>query len=230
MSKKRPLIDPKKLERFHSITNFTPVRRFEHSELVPILNRILPKNNDEQFRTSLTNYLIIRTISMFENYMSNKAQQLVDKADLDITTLFKEEIVIPTSLFNVVKEQVTKGKIVGMSYNFANLDDVNEVFSKLLNINYFDEVLQRHNNEDQMNETFRYFDGAIEICKNWKNVKKMFELRNDIVHGMAYPKLSNRVILSFVDSLMVFMDYGTTLIQPESQFVQNLIKNRTQSS
>ena len=226
MSKKRPFIDPKKLQRFHSITDFNPVRCFEHLELEPILNRILHENKNEQFRMSLTNYLIIRTISMFENYMSNKAQQLVDKADLDITILFKEEIVIPTSLFNLVKEHVTKGKIVGMSYNFANLDEVNEVFSKLLNINYFDAILQKHRNEDEMNETFRYFDRAIEICKNWKNVKKMFELRTDIVHSMAYPKLSNRAIISFVDSLMVFMDYGTNFIEPKSQFVQNLIRNR----
>lgn len=117
---------------------------------------------------SLSNYFIIKVISLIESYCKSKVEFLIDEQGLVYDEL-KLSISLPD--LNKIKNsgEITPGKIVTSELNFQDPTVINMVFSKLLQINDFFFELTRKPHSDFM--------------KDWqKEYRELLDLRNKIVH------------------------------------------------
>jgi hypothetical protein len=92
----------------------------------------------ETIKQSLRKYLISLLISVLEYFFKNEARLVVDNNDLDTSRIFEGKISFTvTDLDQLLKDKMlAKGSIVASSFNFMNLDEIDGLFSDLLQINF----------------------------------------------------------------------------------------------
>jgi hypothetical protein len=177
--KKKPIIDHRKIRGSENYS-FRQIKEFYRSEIEPIIKMLPDTQLTESFKQSLKKYLIISLISSLEHFFRSEAKHVVDKNDKDITSLFSGQMSFSVSqLDKMLKDRIlTKGNIVASSYNFANLDDMNNVFSKLLNLDFLDYV-HKLNDIDQT----RYPKKFLKLCSMLFNTFRILKmpLKNTIV-------------------------------------------------
>lgn len=169
--------------------------------MMPILNKIGDSNFDERLKKPLVKYLIITNVSVIEDFASNLAGRIIDENDLDVDELIPDE-----AMPFIQNKSLTKGQVVAISYSFANLAQMDFVYSKMLGFSFLDYIL-RVSKEDP----YREIKGATILHKNWKHFEQMFEIRNDIVHAMKDPCFSERGIISLCENTISFMDIASAL-------------------
>jgi hypothetical protein len=150
-----------------------------------------------------------------EYFFKSQAKQYVDKYDIDIGALgFQGELCFSVPhLDQMFKEKyLTKGNIVVSSFNFLNLEEVNRLFSKMLNIDFFDYILKLNNANK-----YRYVFKGRPIPIDYGKITRAFELRHKIVHELCDADLSDWQIICLWDNAMNIMDVGTSLFIPELQ-------------
>ena len=184
------------MEAIHHGPTWIPVRKFYFAEVHPILREIKSRKKNDIIRVSLTNYLIIRLVSSFECYLINRAQRYVEAYNTDLSILFDE----------VRDDRKPKGKIVASSFNYANLNDVNYVFSKLLNMDFLSEVKKW----SEINFRDYYYESehilwASPLHRNWNNFIQIFELRDQIVHKMKKFVLHYKEIRNLAENILDFL-------------------------
>ena len=137
---------------------------------------------DEYTYHSLSNYMVIRLVSAVEYYFQNRARELIDKNNMDVSGIFeKDEIIISLNeLDEIPRGNITKGRIVSYAINFQNFDEVNRVFSKLLQVkNFENEIRKQHH-------TFVYSAwGKVGISFNFDKILELINIRHKIVHEMT---------------------------------------------
>ena len=101
---------------------------------------------------------------------------------------------------------LTKGNIVASNFSFGNLDDINHVFSKLMGLDFIDYV---HKLND-INQT-RYIQKGHPIPIDYGKLEGAYHMRNEIVHELKNPKISNWGILSLWDNIMNIMDISVAV-------------------
>jgi hypothetical protein len=211
-ARRTPRLDPKKFSGVKRTKSWSDIRHFFESQIEPSLEKLYDRKFDDRIKPCLKNYLITSLVSVMEYFFKNEARRVVDEYDMDIARLFKGEVTIPFSnLEYLIKEgSITKGNVIASSFNFANLNDLNELFSKLLNLNFFDYVRKL----DRSDRSRYVFDGhPIDI--DYKKLKEAFELRHQVVHEMKQVELSNWQLVCRWDNAMNIMDAAGAMFIPE---------------
>lgn len=210
-----PELQPNKYGATPKGNTFRFVRQFLDNQIEPSFTKLYDENFDEKLKLALRNYLIISLVSTMEYFFRNEARRIVDKYDKDIRPLFPGQILpIPiSSLDQLIREKsITKGNIVASSFNFVSLDDINKLFSRLLELDFFDYVrkLERSNPSRYV---FRGHGPPIDI--DIKKLLEAFSLRHQVVHEMRQVEISNWQLVSRWDNAMNIMDAAVAMFDPK---------------
>jgi hypothetical protein len=130
--KKKPIIDTRKIRGSES-HSYNRIKNFYSAEIEPIIKMLPDKKLDESFRQTLKKYLIISLFTCMEHYFRSEGKYVVDNNNMAIEGLFSSNISFSLSELNqLLKEgSLTNGNIVASSFNFADLNQINYVVSKL---------------------------------------------------------------------------------------------------
>ena len=101
---------------------------------------------DYQIKNQLKKYLIVELVSVFEYYFKNMTAYYVDHNKVDLSILFEDTITFKLSELDsmLADSASTRGDIIVSSLKFGDLDEVNSIVSKLLDIDLF-EYLYKEN-------------------------------------------------------------------------------------
>lgn len=178
-----------------------------NTQMVPILQALESGQGKEKLEPVLKNYLVINMVSTVETVLWNLAVYNIDKHNPDVSRVLKGDITIPVeALEKIAKGRVTKGKIVAANFNFANPHDMDEFFTNLLKLRFF-ETIKVMDKEDP----FNWIERARSLDVNWDNFIEMFELRNRVVHDREMVKLSPSQLGSLVNCTMNLLEAGTVV-------------------
>lgn len=194
MSKKRGKFSEQNKKAIYEGKEYPRIRGFSNHEVKPLLREIQRTTNDS-VRKALTNYLIIRTVTIFETYLITEAYKLSKKNKKNAQQLFSD-----------IKVGVPLHDQVISAFSFTNLNDVNYVFSTLLDLEFLQEIKQ---------ESIRYEpdyfleDAHIKrtkpLHKNWDFVCSIFQLRHDIVHHNKLVELKYSEIRNLIGGVLQFL-------------------------
>ncbi len=147
-------------------------------EMKPILSALEDVNIPLDVKACLRNYLIITLVSTMENYLRAVAIRNIDDRNVDISKVVGGEITIPLTAFDsITRHQLTKGSLVASNFSFARPNQINDFFSKTLNLDFFALIKEL----DRL-DPYNYFHYAASLNRNWIKFMEMFDLRDRLVH------------------------------------------------
>jgi hypothetical protein len=201
------------MKRFHyGRDEWQRVNRTFKNEIEPIVKTIENPRSIARVRRPLGNYLVIRLVSMTDYYFSNIVRRLVDERNLDTSRIIDKK-----SLEEVVKKgKYSAGQLVGTNYNYANYDDIQKVFSELIDLDFLGTI-----RELERTDPYKYVKRAISLDNNWREFKQMFDLRDDIAHEMKDTGLSQRKLVSLADNTMNFLDAASWICHQDFMKYEN---------
>lgn len=174
---------------------YTKLRRFSETEAKPILEEIKKRRKNDKIRIHLANYLIVRSVTMFEIFLLNQA--------------YRKSMKNPRAkkLFSHIQTNATIAEQVISSFSFMNLDDVNDVFSVLLNIDDYLEEIKKESIKyaDSYSYEYAHIRYTNLLHKNWNVFLKVFELRHDIIHHNKHYVFNYFEIRNFVGMVIQFL-------------------------
>jgi hypothetical protein len=183
---------------------------YDH-EMKPILTALEDKRVAKDIKNCLKNYLVVSLVSSLEVHFRDVARKNIAKWKMDIAKVVEGEITIPLSAFEFIsKGNLTKGSLVESNFNYADPDQINDFFSKMLNLNCF-ETIKELDRLDSSNYVYR----AASLNRNWKSFIQMFELRNRLVHGKRAIRLSSKQLKSLCNCTMNFLDASQIVCNKE---------------
>ena len=155
MGRRTPRYDPKKTGGFSDAQPYKTIRRLYETEVEPIIQLLGKDTITETIKQSLRKYLISLLISALEYFFKNEARLIVDNNDLDTSRIFEGKISFTvTDLDQLLKDKMlTKGSIVASNFNFMNLDEIDGLFSDLLQMKFL-QYVQMLNDVDQTRQVF----------------------------------------------------------------------------
>lgn len=162
---------------------------------MPLLQEIKKRRRGDVLRKSLINYLIIRAVTIFEIFLINEAHRLAKKNKKRTKKLFSD-----------IKTNYTLEDQLISSYSFTKLEDIDHVFSTLLDNSYLSEI-----KKESIKYALDYYleDAHIRyttpLHKNWDNVCKIFDFRPDIVHHNRLVDLQYHEIRNLVGGIIQFL-------------------------
>ena len=182
----------------HSRLYHPVVRRFSEREVQPILKEIQRRNNlNDPIRIGLVNYLVLRSVSVFEHYFRSLVKRYADNVKNNVRL---------KDFFENPGNEKSKGGLIISNFNFMDMQSVNFVMSKLFKTNFLQEI---------KNESVRYApDYSLEYAqikftkplnKNWKIFLNTFEKRNSIAHENKLFNMKYSEIRNFVGNTIQFM-------------------------
>jgi len=194
-NKKRGAYDKKKTDILTQDPLWPIVRRFAASEVHPLLKQIKNNEVDDKTRKVFINYLIVRTVSIFEIFLMNQAHRLAKKDKRKTRKLFSE---IKTNAS--IEDQVIS------AFSYMKLENINQVFSALLDMDFLSKIKKE---SVEYAPNYQYEVEQIPytkpLHKNWDSVSKIIELRHDIVHHNKLVDLKYGEIKNLIGSLLQFM-------------------------
>lgn len=143
---------------------------------------------------------------MIEYFFSNIVRRMVDERKLDVSKFFDDK-----SLEEKMKEGRTADQIAVSTFDYANYDQIQYSVSGLLDLDDFFGTVRALDKGDP----YKYVIGAILLEKNFEESKAMFDLGNDIVHGMKDANLSSRKLSSLADNTMNVLDAASWICHPK---------------
>ncbi len=168
-------------------------KKFE--EIKPLLIEIqCIKKEDEDLQKALIEYVIIKTVTIFEVFFKALA--------------FKVGSSLGENLDNILKGNLEDGgNALAQSFNHANPNLVKNIYSELVGIdimkesmNYFDNF----NNEGIEHE--KYHIRHIPLLRNnWNNFERIFIYRNKIVHENFSPIIKYSELRKMIGSVFDVM-------------------------
>ncbi len=192
--KKNGFVSEQKTKARSDKTPFTHIKKFVPREIKPILSEIKSRKKGDPIRTGLINYLIIRSVSIMEYYLLNECAQFSDK--------FKDKA---SELFKSVRFDKSLGDQVISNYSFSNVEQFDDVFSTLLDINFLEEV--KKTSEEYYSYYYleeEHIPNTRVLHKNWENFLKIFEMRHEIIHHNKLYNLKYSEIRDFVGQSIQF--------------------------
>jgi hypothetical protein len=213
---------------FRDIPKGTPWQHGNHlfdEKIRPLVTLLQNGNLNDNQRTELTNYVIIRLVSIMEDFFRALIKRAFDELDLPLSVIIKGNISIRVGLSDEIFSNKNigtpkKGQILANEFNFAKYEDINKVFTEILNSNLKFKVLGMKFfsaiKKLGWYDPLQIFEVARPMQENWDNFKNIFFPRNEIVHHMVDANLSIDEILSLCDNTLNMMDaasYITMLTQ-----------------
>jgi len=120
MSKKNKIkIDRKKLDKLYQISSDVFEKKM-NEEFKPIIDALKDKKLNAKLERHLKNYLIIRLVTFAESFFENKAKEIIDKYDLDISSLLTVAGIADLEA-SLKKTNRTKGELIASNFTFQNI-------------------------------------------------------------------------------------------------------------
>jgi hypothetical protein len=202
-----PKSPPSRIKKFHESNNpFREVNQLFRNEIIGLINMLSDTSLSESIRLAIRKYLTITIFATLDFYFRNSARHLIDKNNLNVCSLFPAKSI--QKLERLITENgTTKGNIVISTYRFVDLDEIDFVFSNLLNMNSFLDYLIKLNDIDQ---TRWVLDGhALPI--DYQGMTKAYKLRNEIAHEVKEVKVSKSRVIALWDNFMNIMDIAQSV-------------------
>lgn len=146
------------------------------SDLFSILILLRKPQNEDEIK-HLTNYFIIRLITILESYFSNWLVKLVDVYDLPYKQLYKKDI--QKKVKEIKKKYASDpsvGKVVTSTVNFQDWKDVNKIFSSIITPDFLKTVrcppMKYHKKNKYM--------------ENYDRFVRLFQDRHELVHNYSF--------------------------------------------
>lgn len=195
VNKKRGIFDKRKKNALFNGRLYPRLVRYTSREITPILKEIKLRKKNDKVRIALSNYLIVKAVSVFENFLLNQAYRLSKRNSRS------------KKLFSQIQTNATISDQIISSFSFMNLDDVNHVFSVLLDV---DDYLEEIKSESvRYADSYQYEYAHIKYTnpfhKNWNIFLKVFEIRHDIVHHNRQHVFDYSQIRNFVGTINQFL-------------------------
>lgn len=192
---KRGTFSERKLHAIKEGVLYPRLKTFAMGEAQPLLREIKNRKQGDKVRKALVNYLITRTVTIFEIYLLNEAHRL-SKKDQEKTK----------KLFTDIKTNFSLEDQLVSTYSFTKLEDIDHVFSILLDKQYLTEIKKE---SIEYAPNYCYEDVHIKrtnpLHKNWDYVCKIFELRHDIVHHNKLVDLKYSDIRNLIGGIIQFL-------------------------
>jgi hypothetical protein len=184
---------------------------------------------DYQIKNQLKKYLIVELVSVFEYYFKNMTAYFVDHNKVDLSILFEDTITFKLSELDSMLADTasTRGDIIVSSLKFGDLDEVNSIVSKLLDIDLFEYLFK----ENKGNKYKMMVKGP-PIDINYKNLYEAFELRHKVVHELGFVGYNYTKIVNLWDNVMNMFDIANTIFMIPSllkEFRQVYGRNKNDS-
>jgi hypothetical protein len=168
----------------------------------------------------LTNYIIIRNVSALEYYFRQVVSTYIDSNDdLDLSKFFSDPHEFENKRKQVNQqrrekglEERSKGQFFESHFYFGDPEEVNDIFSRILGLKFFDTV-KRINRYPLRNP----WPGSIGFVRNWKKFTAMFKWRNDIAHSMGFVQLTKDKLRSLCSNTINFMEQTSVLFDPPTR-------------
>ena len=157
-------------------------------ELNSIIDGVKNSKFEDGISKSLTNYVIIRSISLIEHFCRNLTREAIDEYDFEPDEIFENnEVLVNISDLKKIKEneQLSLGRIISNHINFQDWDNIHNTFSTLLKGKDF---------RDRLKELGKKATGSVYGIKlelDLNVIYELFELRHNIVHKMSEKKIVN---------------------------------------
>lgn len=199
MGKNTPIVNLKKIMDIDEVkTDIGGISDLFKDQLDPVYNEII-KSTDPELRKLLINYFLIRFVSVIENFCKNKVIFIIDENNLNVNSLFsRNEMTINIEIINEIKKkEFTKGRLTAINFNFQNPDDINYVFSRLFNINFFETIfgyVEIKENKEKIKKNDEVLLELKKLIHEWDEFLELFDIRNQIVHSLKsidYKKFNN---------------------------------------
>lgn len=163
---------------------FKKATLYIEDDTVQEISVILDRDWDElegELYHGLFNYVVIRLVSAIENYFKNRARELIDNDERDVSGIFeKNEIIIYLhELDDIPSGNITKGQIVSYGVNFQKFSEINRVFTKLLELENFENEVRK------ANTAFVFSPNQEQIIFNLDKILELIDSRHKIVHEMT---------------------------------------------
>ncbi|MHA7734255.1 hypothetical protein [Nitrosopumilus sp. S6] len=195
MKPKRSSYSQRKAKARITDTPFRRIRYFKRIEIDPMLSEIKKRRKGDPIRKSLCNFIIIRTISIFEFYMLNEIGRLADKDKTTASEFFKD-----------VRIDVPISHQLASMYNFADIKQVNELMSKFIGEDFlkaiFSESVDYAPDYSLEVEHVKY---TTPLHKNWTNVLEIFDYRDELIHHNKMSDFTWTEIRNIVGGIMQFI-------------------------
>ncbi len=179
------------------------------NEIFTILDQKSDELDGETYH-ALSNYVVIRLVSAIESYFQNRAGELIDDNEMNVSGIFeKDEIIIPLNeLDEISSGNITKGRIVSYAVNFQRFDEVNRVFSKLLRVKNFESEIRKKTH------SFVFSSKEKGIFFDLDKIFEMIEMRHKIVHEMTNFQGSFKELKTYLaHCIMLFTISNEIIIQ-----------------
>jgi len=178
-------------------------------EITEILNIIKDQKFDSIINTALSNYVIIRLVSLIETFCKNLARKMIDEYHLQPKGIFeKDEIKISILDLEEIKKnkKITVGRIVSNEINFQNPKEIDSTLSKLFEFKFFGSITERSNQK-----MFSITRDEIEHFFDWKDFFELFNILHDVIHEMTNAKVDYQKSNRFFANSLLFLSYALSI-------------------
>lgn len=182
--------DFNKIKDFDKIILDQEIPKVFQNELQNVYDSL--KNPRSKISKHLKKYFIIRLVTMIESHLKYLMAHLIDYHKLPINHVFKDETISIqiSDLSEIKKKEFSIGKIVAISYNFQNMQDVDKVFSRILGLKFFDTFVEYGKIAVRKKIILKE---DIDHFQKYRGIFfEMFNFRNKIVHTMYTPQKIRR--------------------------------------
>lgn len=192
-------------------------------EINPI-QEFIKKTKNKSLKKSLTNYVVIRLVSIIESYFRNSVRELIDSELFDAKGLLvNDEIIISLLDLDSIKQnsRITKGRIIVNSINFQNLDKINEVVSQIMGGEKYFTRFNKMMEDFETTKKIRMLGKKQTKKENekpfdWKEFRELFDNRHDIIHRMgASIEIDQKKLLRYISNSSTFLGFTEVIIVQE---------------
>jgi len=201
----------KKKVRLRKNSEFKPIKNFHHflirefTKTKSILVEIQSLQNngtDSIIKNALIEYVIIKTVSIFENFFKSMAHLIGSDISIELDKVLKKGF------------EENRGKALADSFHHSNPEVVVDMYRKLLNRDIIEDAetyFDNFNNEGIEHEIYHIRNIPL-LSKNWDNFYKLFRYRNKIIHEFFSPSIKyselRKMVGAVYDVMAVAQTYG----------------------
>jgi hypothetical protein len=168
--------------------------RVKISYAAQILNIVENHTKERKIKIEARKNFIVNCVTATEVYFKDIVKTLPEFPKIKengegIKELLKEKISLWEAYLLFKKEDLRIGDVIYSYYSFQNLEEIDSVMSKILNLKFLDSVEKHKANLDR--EDQKYY-GVKTLClktdlPKWRNyLAEIFNLRHDFIHHISF--------------------------------------------
>jgi len=153
--------------------------------------------NDEQVLTALKYYLVIRYVSVIDNFFHVLVKHNFDLRDIPLDYLFKKT--------ELPKTEFSRGTVISSQFKFQNWSTINRVMSDIIGEGLdFTETFKRFITNRDINLNFDRFVAKQQLENIWDAIESVFDYRHRMAHSIETIEIDARTVRALRIELETF--------------------------